>query len=352
MTSTLPETPLECENADAFAPVARQRLGEDVWRYLQVEYARGATGQRNEEAWDRLRLVPRIPMAGGVAEPVLASHLLGADVAAPLIVAPTGRATRFHRDGELATLRAAASRNLLVALPSSIVHALEPLHAACPGANWWQQLYCSDDRAHLLDICQTGRGLGCRAIVLTVDLREAADTSHLPLIKLAPWEAGLKRSPVPVRLRSGFDDIEWLAGAAGLPLIVKGVMHPRDIVRCVDLGVQGIIVSNHGGMLCDTVATAEVLGDCVAAASGRIPIFVDGGIRNGRSLLKAQALGASGCLVGRAFSTSLAAFGEQGVARLMDIMIRELRQALIDVGRNELGEVGRDEIHLSTLQSG
>ncbi|WP_164843942.1 alpha-hydroxy acid oxidase [Croceicoccus ponticola] len=343
---------MQWHDAEGVMAVARQSLHEAVWRYLQTGMAESETGAMNERAWSELRLIPRVPFGSERALPAIGCRLSGCDVAGPLIVAPTGRATRFHPDGELAVLRAGRSRNLLVALPSSVAHALEPLHAACPDAKWWQQLYCSDDRAYLRDICQTAKALGCRAMVLTVDLREPADTSHMPTAPIASWEAGIEKRAIPVRLRADFKDIEWFTEAAGLPVIVKGVMHPEDVRHCAEIGVKGVVVSNHGGMLRDAAATAQVLGACVGEAGGRLEVFVDGAIRNGRTLLKAQALGASGVLVGRIFSASLAAAGEDGVARSMDMFLGELRHSLLDVGKNGLDELGTDCLFQSMVNGG
>jgi len=306
---------------------AMSRLDPALWAYLMAGAGSGATMRDNVEAWDRLRLLPHV--LNGIGAVSTATTLLGTPVASPIMVAPTGRASRFHPDGEAATLAAADAHGTIAILPSSVAHALPALAALNPGAAWWSQVYYTDDREWLAAHFARAREAGCGAFVLTVDL--AGPPGHgaiLPDPYLPAWEAALEPPPRRQMVDPGIADLEWMCGAAGLPIVVKGVLRADDAMRCVDAGAKAVIVSNHGGNQLDgLIATADALPAIAAAIGDRAEVYVDGGIRSGVSVLKALGLGARAVLIGRPATQGLAADGAAGLARVLELMTAELANA-------------------------
>ncbi|HEY1827923.1 MAG TPA: alpha-hydroxy acid oxidase, partial [Acidimicrobiales bacterium] len=295
---------------------ARHAIGEMAYAY----YSGGADDERllagNVEAWAHWQLHPHV--LAGIAEVDTTTTLLGAPVSSPVAVAPTAIQGLAHPDGEVATIRGAAEVGALTILSSLATRSLEDVAAAAPDAPRWMQIYILRDRSRTVELVERASASTYGALVLTVDapvsglrLREVRAGVHLPDDLSLPNLAG--HSTESAR-EGGFmavvtkefepaltpDDIEWLAGLSGVPVVAKGVQRADDAVRCVEAGAAGIVVSNHGArQLADAPATADILSEIVDAVGGRAEVYVDGGVRRAPDVVKALALGARAVLVGR-----------------------------------------------------
>lgn len=337
---------------------ARQRLPADVWAYLHGGSADGVTQAWNEQAFQRLALLPRV--LGQVAGGHTALELFGFRYEHPVFIAPTAYHALAHPDGEYATALAASALNTPFTVSTQASVSLEDIGrtAQCP---LWFQLYWQSDRSTSLSLLQRAEQAGYRAIVVTLDapiqgLRNAEQRhgfqlpAHIRPVNLLPYaQAGgqaslsagesLLHHPLVARLPD-WDDMAWLMQQTRLPVLLKGILHPLDVAPALQAGAAGIIVSNHGGRVLDTVpATLEVLPRIVAAVDGRIPVLVDGGIRRGTDILKALALGASAIMVGRPILHGLAVAGATGVAHVLNLLRRELEAAMVLTGCRTLADI-------------
>lgn len=299
---------------------ARKVLTSAQWRYLAAGTETGEAGDENIKAWKRLKLAPGVLRA--VAETDRSIMLFGDTLKTPILVAPTGRATRFHADGEAALLAATTARGAAALLPSSVLHGLPALRAAFPGAVIWQQVYLTADRDFMAARLQDMRAANVSAVVVTADLMPGGSPAHasMPAAPRAHWEpAAPTAPPPPLYTAAGVDDLIWLCKEAGMPVLVKGVLRADDAKRCLDAGAKGLVVSNHGGnQLGDAVATCDALPSIVAACGDKAAIIVDGGIRSGVCAFKALALGARAVMIGRPASWGLATNGVEEVLALFD----------------------------------
>ncbi|EQB14289.1 alpha-hydroxy acid oxidase [Novosphingobium lindaniclasticum] len=302
---------------------ARRILPPQVWEYLQ-HVADGGT-EAASQAWDKLALYPAI--LRGVQSVRTDATILGVDVALPVLTTPNGRATRYHPDGELAVLQGAAKAGTIAVLPSSVIDSTPELARRVPTARWWQQLYVTHDRALMADRMAMLRAAGCRALVLTADLLPDGRPAPPPPPP-AEWETIATGMGEPMFTGAGLDDLAWLAAHAAMPVIVKGVLRADDARLCLANGADAIIVSNHGGnQLSGAIDTATALRPVIEGC-GPHTVLVDGGIRNGTSVLKALAMGAAGVLVGRPTSHALAVSGADGVHDLLCSLGSELARAM------------------------
>jgi 4-hydroxymandelate oxidase len=337
---------------------ARHAIGEMAYAY----YAGGADDERllagNVEAWAHWQLHPHV--LAGIAEVDTTTTLLGTPVSSPVAVAPTAIQGLAHPDGEVATIRGAAEVGVLTILSSLATRSLEDVAAAAPDAPRWMQIYILRDRSRTVELVERASASRYGALVLTVDapvsglrLREVRAGVHLPDDLSLPNLAG--HSTESAR-EGGFmavvtkefepaltpDDIEWLAGLSGVPVVAKGVQRADDAVRCVEAGAAGIVVSNHGArQLADAPATADILPEIVDAVGGRAEVYVDGGVRRAPDVVKALALGARAVLVGRPSLWALATGGAEGVAALLRWYESELRRAMALCGAADVEAIDR-----------
>jgi 4-hydroxymandelate oxidase len=338
-------------NLHDFEALARERLDAKTWAYLSGGAGDEITLRENRAAWDRLRLVPRV--LRDLASADTAVELLGRRWPTPLLLAPVAYQRLAHPDGEAASALAACAQGAGVVLSTLASVALEDVARLVLGERergpLWFQLYLQPDRGFTRELLQRVRAAGYEALVLTVDAasagardRERRAGFQLPPGVAAVNLAGMARRPSAAG-RSLLEqaqshaptwrDVEWLAAEAGLPLLLKGVLHADDARQAAALGLAGVIVSNHGGRTLDTTpATAHVLPQVADAVGGRLPLLVDGGIRRGTDVLKALALGARGVLIGRPQVWALAAGGAQGVAQMLRLLRDELEIAMALTG--------------------
>lgn len=346
---------------------ARTRLDDNAWAYFDGGAGDEITLRINRYAWDALQLHPRIlqPLAGGHTR----TQLLGRTLAHPMLLAPVAYQCLAHPDGELASAHAAAALGAGMVLSTQASIALETVADAVsnePGRGpLWFQLYMFHDRAFTHDLVQRAEVAGFEALVVTVDAptngyrdRERRANFRLPAGVSAVNLAGLPalKQTVQAGQSALFDgllagaptwaDMAWLQSITRLPILLKGVLHETDARQAVDMGLAGIIVSNHGGRTLDTVpATALVLPRIVQRVAGDVPVLVDGGIRRGTDVFKAIALGASAVLIGRPVVYGLANAGAVGVAHVLRLLRDELEIAMALSGCATLSQVGEASLY-------
>lgn len=340
---------------------ARTRLDENAWAYFSGGAADECTLNANRQAWDALQLLPRVlqPLAGGHTR----VQLLGRTLAHPILLAPVAYQTLAHPDGELATAHAAAALGAGLVLSTQAGIPLETVaRAVLPEAGrgpLWFQLYLQHDRGFTRELVQRVEAAGYEALVLTVDAPTsgARDRERRAGFRLPPGVRAVNLDGLPpapaaalgadqsalfdglLRHAPTWDDVTWLQAQTRLPVLLKGVLHEDDARQAARLGLDGVIVSNHGGRTLDTApASAQVLPRISAAVQGDLPVLVDGGIRRGTDVLKAMALGASAVLLGRPYVYGLANAGAVGVAHVLRLLRDELEIAMALCGCRQLDQ--------------
>jgi len=358
--------------------LARRRLPRPVFDTIDGGADDELTMRRNETAFRDLLITPR-PLVDQAARSTR-TEVLGQPVAMPVLLAPTGGARVAHRHAELAVAAAAASRDTVYVQSTVTSYALEDVATAGGGRSWYQ-LYLPERRAETPAMLARVAAAGYRALVLTVDTavfggreRDRRNGTVLPIrirpglvlqgasrpawafdfvrgtVRLpGPWAGsrGLSVQATQEQILASPSPVTWrdLAEVRALwpgPLVVKGVLGPEQCRRLVDEGVDGVIVSNHGGRQLDGVpATVEALPAVVDAIAGRAEVFLDGGVRRGTDVLKALALGARAVLVGRPYLYGLAAGGQAGVEKVLDLLHTELDRAMALTGCATVRDVDR-----------
>jgi lactate 2-monooxygenase len=320
--------------------------------------AGGASGEdtvrANREAFYRCRIVPR--MLRDVSQRDLSVELFGVHLPAPVILGPVGVQGILHKDGELASARAAAALGLPFTFSTAASRSIEEVARAADsagnGARWFQ-LYWGKNPDLTASMLQRAERAGCKALVVTLDTSMLAwrerDLQHayLPFIlgqglgnyfSDPVFRALLPQPPeqnpaAAIQLWSSlfsntaltWRDIPFLRRHTPLPIILKGILHPEDAAQALDAGVDGVIVSNHGGRQVDgAIATLDALPAIVREVNGRVPVLFDGGIRRGADIFKALALGARAVLLGRLYTWGLAVAGEQGVRDVVLNLLADL----------------------------
>ncbi|HEX5459048.1 MAG TPA: alpha-hydroxy acid oxidase [Steroidobacteraceae bacterium] len=360
--------------------IARRRVPGFAFEYVEGGAEEEATLRRNREAFGALRFVPQtlVDTAGRSLE----TSVFGRRAAAPLVIAPTGLNGMLHPQGDLALARAAAGFGIPFTLSTFSTTRLEEV-AATAGGRLWMQLYVMKNRAIAEDIMTRAAAAGYEALVFTSDANVFGSREWDKRNYAGPgkprWSAVLDAMRHPrwlleVLLRKGiprfhnieaflpagaasaiggstiipqmfeptitWDDIAWIRRHWPGKLLIKGVLTVEDARRAIDTGCEGIVLTNHGGRQLDhCVAPIEVLGEIAAAAGNRLTIVVDSGFRRGSDIAKALALGAHAVMIGRATLYGLAADGERGVRRALDMLAVELDRVLGQLGCRSVAEL-------------
>lgn len=340
-----------------YEPLARERMTSSAWAYFSGGAGDEWTLRENIAAFARHRLRPRVlrDMKGGGT----GIDLFGTRLAAPILLAPVAFQKLLNPDGELATVMAAGALETAMVVSTQASIRIEDI-AAHAGAPLWFQLYIQPDRAFTADLVRRAEAAGYRALVVTVDapvngLRNREQRAGFALPPgIGPVNlAGMQPPPPAPRgtllfgtplldLAPAWEDLAWLRGLTRLPIILKGITDPDDARRTVEAGMDGLIVSNHGGRTLDGVpASIDLLPPIAAAVNGAIPVLMDGGIRRGTDVLRALALGAKAVLVGRPYIFALAAAGAPGVAHVIRILRAELELAMALTGCRDIASIDR-----------
>jgi (S)-2-hydroxy-acid oxidase len=350
-------------NVMEYQAIAKEKLPKMIYDY----YASGAedqwTLQENRNAFARILFRPRILV--DVSKIDMTTTFLGFKISMPIMIAPTAMQKMAHPEGEYATARAASAADTIMTLSSWATSSVEEVASTGPGIRFFQ-LYVLKDRNVVAQLVRRAEGAGFKAIALTVDTprlgRREADIKnrftlppHLTLKNFEGLDLGKIDKIDDSRLASyvseqidrslNWKDVKWLQTITHLPILVKGVLTAEDARLAVQAGVAGIIVSNHGARQLDYVpATIMALEEVVKAAQGRVPVFLDGGVRRGTDVFKALALGASGVFIGRPVLFALAADGEAGVRKVLQMLYDEFELTMALSGCRSLKEITRDHI--------
>lgn len=331
--------------------LASEILPRGIYDFIEAGAADEHTVRWNRDAFARIRLRPRVLQ--DVAAVDTGVTLLGDRLRSPILLAPTAYHRMLHADGELATAAGAGMAGIPWVVSTSTNTSIEEI-AAATSAPLWFQLYVQSDREFTRDLVERAQAAGCRALCLTVDtpVLGARDRQRRSGFTLPPGMAtphlydvssGRREVSDLGRVVVTWSDVEWLRSLCRVPLVLKGILDPRDAARALLSGADALIVSNHGGRNLDTVPAAiDALEPVVQEVAGRIPILMDGGVRRGTDILKALALGAAAVLIGRPYCYALALAGAPGVARAIQLLEEELVMALMLTGRANVPAVTRD----------
>jgi isopentenyl diphosphate isomerase/L-lactate dehydrogenase-like FMN-dependent dehydrogenase len=318
-----------------------------------------ATLRANREGFQKFQLRPRRLI--DVTSPDLGMELFGRRYASPIAIAPTGSNRAFHEDGELAVARAARAGNHLQMLSTVATASIEEAIAA-RGQPLWFQLYPTNKWELGEAMARRAEKAGVETIVVTVDVlarqnwetlarawradpRSCASCHGLGLksfVERKPNFSGLDVSGIT---STGATNLTWdflkrLRDMVKTRIVVKGLLTPEDALLAVDNGLDGIVVSNHGGRAEDNgVSTIEVLPEILEVVDGRVPVLVDSGFRRGTDIVKALAMGARGVCIGRPYLWGLGAFGQAGAERVLGLLMQETRAAMMQMGAPSLKQL-------------
>lgn len=338
----------ELLSAMEFEPVFQAKLPRQVYNYTAYGTDGEFTLRRNRQAFGWVDLLPGV--APTPAVPATSLNLFGTPLAFPILVSPTAAHVALHPDGEVATRQGATAASNTPMIVSNVASLpIEKIGAAATGPFWFQ-LYPKEDPVLNRETIERAQAAGCRAIVVTIDQQAAVFERELHDRHLTPVPATRRTSReaaprTPYRIREFRLFYDWklfgeIRKIAKVPLIAKGVLTREDAALCLEHGLDGIYVSNHGGRSLDYApSTLEVLPEIVEAVHGRVPVLFDSGIRRGTDILKALALGASAVCLGRIPRWGLGAYGAPGVQRILEIMQVELQQAMLAAGRPTLTSI-------------
>lgn len=347
-------------NVSEYEAIAKEKVPKMIYDH----YASGAedewTLKENRNAFSRILFRPRILI--DVSKIDLTTTVFGSKISMPIMVAPTGQHQMAHPEGECATARAASAAGTIMTLATGATFSVEEVASTGPGIRFLQ-LYMFKDRNVATQLVRRAENAGFKAIVLTADSavfgrREANIKNRFtfpPYVRLKNYEGmGLDRNKdsSPASVINGiydrslnWKDVKWLQTITSLPIILKGVLTAEDTRLAIQAGAAGILVSNHGARQLDYVsATIMALEEVVQAAEGKIPVFMDGGVRRGTDVFKALALGAAGVFIGRPVVYALAADGEAGVRKVFEMLHDELEITMALCGCRSLKDITRDHV--------
>ena len=357
-------SPFEALNVFDFEPVARQALPPAHWGYMATGVDDDLTLRANRTAFSKFQIRPRRLV--DVTHIDTSTEIFGVKWKTPIIIAPVGSQKAFHSEGELATARAAASRGHLQILSTVTTTSVEDVTAA-RGAPVWYQLYPTSSWNIAQALVKRAEAAGCPVVALTVDLPAGRNTEtlsrarkvdtrncadcHQPgfkgRVRRAPMFDKLDLTGVDGQYAPGltWDFVHRLKDTTKMKLVLKGIVTGEDAALCVQHGVDGIIVSNHGGRAEESGrSTIECLSEVVEAVAGRIPVLIDGGFRRGTDVFKALALGARAVCIGRPYLWGLAAFGQPGIERVLDILRIELELIMKQAGVTTMAGMKRSYV--------
>ncbi len=345
-----------------YIALSQAKLPKATFDYITTGSADEITLRENVAAFRRIKVLP--PLLTGVAKADLSTRVLNERISLPVMLAPVAALGMYHPQGALAAASAAASAGTLFAVSSSAGHSVEEIAAAAPGPKWFQ-LYVPKDRTVARRLVERVERSCYQAIIVTVDLGEwkdadrrnrfslpkqmllkhLRDVGHEQLSDKMSYEELSAFNARAWDLSISWNFFDWLRSVTKLPLLVKGVLRKEDALRAVSIGLDGIIVSNHGGRRLDGMpASIDRVSEIAEAVQGRAEVLMDGGIRRGTDVLKAVALGAKAVLIGRPHAWALASDGESGVRRVIELLREEFENAMIATGCARVDEINRSLI--------
>ncbi|HJS74621.1 MAG TPA: alpha-hydroxy acid oxidase [Vicinamibacteria bacterium] len=356
-------SPEEAINVFDFEIVAQKSLDPAHWGYLSTGTDDDGTIRANRDGFSRFQLRPRRLV--DVRRIDTETEILGARWSTPIVLAPTGRQRAFHPDGEIAVARGARAGNHLQILSTVTSTGVEDVIQA-RGAPIWYQLYAEYDWATTRALVRRAEEAGCTAVVLTVDLQGGSNRETVKrfarlderdcsachpgafadYIRTKPMYDGLDvEGDSNYEESLNWDFVKKLQDTTTMKVLVKGIVTGEDTLLAVENGLDGVIVSNHGGRAENsTRGTIECLPEVVEAASGRLAVLVDGGFRRGTDIFKALALGADAVCIGRPYLWGLASFGQPGVEAVLDLLRKELVMVMKQMGTTTIAAIEKSSV--------
>ncbi|SES80208.1 FMN-dependent dehydrogenase, includes L-lactate dehydrogenase and type II isopentenyl diphosphate isomerase [Salinibacillus kushneri] len=342
---------------------AQKKLTHEVFTYIQSGSGNEETLRANEEAFKKYKLVPEF--LHDVSKCDLSISVLGQTFQTPFLLAPVGHLGAAHPEGELAVARAAKGYQVPYVASTVSTYTLEEIADALGDTPRWFQLYWSKDSELTVSFVQRAEKAGYSAIVITIDtpalgFREANLTNQFfpvregyglanyfqdPIFRSrlneSPeenWDAAIDELvKITFHPKLTWNDLAFLRKHTNLPIILKGVLHPKDSIRAIEYMVDGVIVSNHGGRQLDgAVASLDALPKVVEAVNGKIPVLFDSGIRRGPDVVKVISLGADAVLIGRPYVYGLAHNGQDGVEELFNHLLTDIDTTLATAGKSSI----------------
>jgi isopentenyl diphosphate isomerase/L-lactate dehydrogenase-like FMN-dependent dehydrogenase len=377
-------------NIDDLRELARRRVPRIVFNYIDGGAEDEWTLRENRRAFDRITFRPSQAVAVPACD--LRTRVLGMELSMPLLLAPVGYLRVMHPDGEIAAARATGKAGVGLILSTVSGHRLEDVRAASTGQVWYQ-LYLTGGRAAAENALRRAMDVGYTVLVITIDStvigqrdRELRDGMEqllrggiwskipfVPQVFVRPgWltrfllDGGLPDMPNIVSPESGvlrvrdahtamkreafsWDDMQWIRTLWKGPIVIKGVLSAEDAKQSLDNGAAAVVVSNHGGRQLDGVpASLEVLPEVVAAVNDQAEVLIDSGIRRGSDIVKAISLGARAVLCGRAYAYGLAAGGEAGVTRALDLLRSDLERCLKLLGCPSVSALNKSYVRVAS----
>ncbi len=359
-----PELPMDPASLEA---AAQERFTPEAFGYVAGSAGTESTARANRAAFERWRIVPRFLRDVGVRD--LSTTVLGTPLPAPIVLGPVGVQGIVHPDAEIAVARAVSDLRVPMALSTVSSYSLEEVAFACGESPHWFQLYWPRDRDVGASLLARAKAAGYSALLLTLDTfilawrpRDLVN-AYLPFLSrlgLANYEsdpaflAGLAKGPdedpmaAVLHWQSMFgdptntwEDLAWVREHWEGPIALKGVLHPDDARRAIDAGMNGVLVSNHGGRQIDgEIAALDALPGVVEAVAGRIDVLFDSGVRTGSDVMKALALGAKAALIGRSYIYGLGIGGVAGVRHVVRCLLAELELSMALSGCATLADIG------------
>lgn len=374
----------------AMRELARKRLPGAVFDFIDGGAEDEIVTGRNESAFDDLSVLPQ-PMRGTTRRDQTV-ELFGRKLGGPVLIGPTGMTGMLWPRGEIEAARAAAAAGTVYTMSHGATVKMEDLAREAPG-NLWMQIFPYKDRGLTQSFVERAHAAGFQGLVLTIDnqvlgqrerdvrngftippqfrasglldmalhLRWLLRQARAPRLAMANYEREGDTGVFSIGARiagwmdasASWKEVEWLRGLWSRPLILKGILHPDDAKRALSIGVDSIVVSNHGGRQLDVVpASLHALPAVVDAVGGKMPVLIDGGIRRGGDVVKALAIGATACLIGRPHLWGAAVAGEQGVARILEIYRTEIDRVMALCGWDELKDIDRSVLFDPAAKSG
>ncbi|KAI9732623.1 MAG: Cytochrome b2, mitochondrial precursor [Cirrosporium novae-zelandiae] len=362
----------QCFNLMDFESVARNVLKKSAWAYYSSGADDEITMRENHNAYHKIWFRPRI--LEDVEKIDLSTTMLGTRVSIPFYVTATALGKLGNPEGEVVLTRGAARHNVIQMIPTLASCSFDEIVDAADGKQvQWLQLYVNKDREITKRIVQHAEKRGCKGLFITVDAPQLGRREKDMRSKFsdagssvqAESSSSVDRSQGAARAISSFidpslswRDIPWFQSITSMPIILKGVQRVEDVLRAIDAGVQGVVLSNHGGRQLDFAPSAvEVLAEVMPVLRARgleskLEVYVDGGIRRATDIIKALCLGATGVGIGRPFLYAMSAYGLLGVDRAMQLLKDEMEMNMRLIGCSSVGELNPSLVDCRGLVGG